>query len=75
MFGIRIVARTRIDLSDGLALDSSRDGRRANVLMPSTRSAYPQVVSRSFASFHVADSTISAAQLALCAWFDSRQLH
>jgi hypothetical protein len=43
--------------------------------MPSTPSAYPQVVSRSFASFRVADSAVSAVQHDFCAWFDSRQLH
>jgi hypothetical protein len=43
--------------------------------MPSTPSAYPQVVSRCFALFRVVKSIISAVHAVLCAWFDSRQLH
>jgi len=35
---------------------------RTNVLMPSTPFAYPQVVSRTFASFHVPKSDLCAAQ-------------
>jgi hypothetical protein len=42
--------------------------------MPSTRSAYPQVISRYFASSRVPEFDVSAAQIAFCAGFDSRQL-
>jgi hypothetical protein len=43
--------------------------------MPSTPFAYPQVVSRTFASFRVLEFDFSAAQRDFRAWFDSRQLH
>ncbi len=43
--------------------------------MPSTPSAYPQVVPRSFACFRVLGFHVSTAQAALWAGFDSRQLH
>ena len=43
--------------------------------MPSTPFAYPQVVSRTFASFRVVKSSVSAGQRDFCAGFDSRQLH
>jgi hypothetical protein len=43
--------------------------------MASTPSAYPQVVSRTFASFRVVNSAVIPAQGDFCAWFDSRQLH
>jgi hypothetical protein len=46
-----------------------------DVLMPSTPLAYPQVDRGHFALFRVEKSSISAVQAALCAWFDSRQLH
>ena len=46
-----------------------------DVLMPSTPLAYPQVAWRRFASFRAANFRISAVHAALCAWFDSRQLH
>jgi hypothetical protein len=46
-----------------------------DLLMPSTPLAYPQVAWRRLASFRVIDSSISAGQLGLCAWFDSRELH
>jgi hypothetical protein len=38
-------------------------------------SAYPQVVSRTFASFHVAKSSVLPAQRDFWDGFDSRQLH
>jgi hypothetical protein len=40
-------------------------------LMPSTGAAYPRVISRLFASFHVVGSSIYAGQAILCVWFDS----
>jgi hypothetical protein len=43
--------------------------------MPSTRGAYPQVISRLFASFRIAEYAICAGRALLCAGFDSRQLH
>src|SRR5271156_3511866 len=43
--------------------------------MPSTPLAYAQVVSRTFASFRVARSSVSAGQRDFCAGFDSQQLH
>src|SRR5277367_4463343 len=45
------------------------------VLMPSTPSAYPPVISRHLASFRVVKFYVSAAQVDFWAWFDSRQLH
>ena len=45
------------------------------VLTPSTPFAYPLVVSGHFASFRAVKSSVSAGHAALCAWFDSRQLH
>ena len=45
------------------------------VLMPSTPFAYPQVVSRAFASFRVVSAAVPAGQRDFCAEFDSRQLH
>jgi hypothetical protein len=47
----------------------------AAVLTPSTPFAYPQVASRTFASFRVVHSGISAGQRDFCNGFDSRQLH
>lgn len=47
----------------------------SNVLMPSTRHAYPQVVSRVLASFTEGISSFSAGQCDLSTGFDSRQLH
>jgi hypothetical protein len=44
------------------------------VLMASTLVAYPQVVSRSFASFDVLKFKVSAGHADFCAGFDSRQL-
>jgi hypothetical protein len=44
-------------------------------LMPSTLSAYPQVISSRLASFRVVNSAVSAAHADFRAWFDSRQLH
>jgi hypothetical protein len=43
--------------------------------MPSTPFAYPQVISRTFASFDVPKFRISADQRDFCGRFDSRQLH
>jgi hypothetical protein len=43
--------------------------------MPSTPSAYPQVISGRLASFRVLESEVFPAQGIFCAWFDSRQLH
>jgi hypothetical protein len=43
--------------------------------MSSTPFAYPQVVSRLFASFRVVKSSISAVHTGFCSGFDSRQLH
>jgi hypothetical protein len=43
--------------------------------MPSTPSAYPQVISRHLASFRVVKPHLSAAQADFWAGFDSRQLH
>jgi len=43
--------------------------------MPSTPSAYLQVVSRRLTSFRVVESHISAVQGIFCDGFDSRQLH
>ena len=51
------------------------DDRGAMLLMPSTLSAYPQVISRSFAPFPVPRSAISAGQPDFHGGFDSRQLH
>jgi len=45
------------------------------VLTPSTSFLYPQVISRTFASFRVLKSSISAGQLHFSTGFDSRQLH
>ena len=45
------------------------------VLMPSTPLAYPQVISRCFASFRVVKFSIFAGHADFCAEFDSRQLH
>jgi len=50
-------------------------GDRCSVLMSSTPFAYPQVVSRTFASFRVAIFSVSAAQRDFWRGFDSRQLH
>jgi hypothetical protein len=62
--------------SGGGAVGGDGDGAPSSgVLMPSTPSAYPQVVSRCLASFRVVKSGISAVHAVLCAWFDSRQLH
>ena len=46
-----------------------------DVLMPSTPSAYPQVISRNLASFRVVKLSVSAGHKAFCDGFDSRQLH
>jgi hypothetical protein len=46
-----------------------------DLLMPSTPSASPQVVSRRLVSFRVINSTVIPAQVDFWAWFDSRQLH
>src|SRR5277367_189802 len=54
---------------------AASSGRRSLVLMPSTPSAYPQVVSRRFASSRVPKICISAAQGDFWKGFDSRQLH
>ena len=43
--------------------------------MPSTPFAYSQVVSRTFASFRVVKSRVSAGQRDFSSGFDSRQLH
>jgi hypothetical protein len=43
--------------------------------MPSTPGAFPQVVSRSFASFRAINFDVSAAQRMFRDGFDSRQLH
>src|SRR5260370_10517526 len=43
--------------------------------MPSTLFAYPQVVSRTFASFRVLNVGVSAGQRDFGGGFDSRQLH
>jgi hypothetical protein len=43
--------------------------------MPSTRAVYPQVASRTFATFPVLSFNVSAGQPNFCAEFDSRQLH
>jgi hypothetical protein len=45
------------------------------MMTPSTPFAYPQVVPRTFTSFRVLKSSISAGQLHFCTGFDSRQLH
>jgi hypothetical protein len=45
------------------------------VLTPSTPPAYPQVISRTFASFRALKLSVSAAQRDFCSGFDSRQLH
>lgn len=47
----------------------------ATLLMPSTPSAHPQVISRTFAPFRVPRSAISAGQTDFHGGFDSRQLH
>jgi hypothetical protein len=52
-----------------------RQRRGAHVLMPSTPSMYPRADGGHFASFRVANPSVSAGQVNLCAWFDSRQLH
>ena len=44
-------------------------------LMSSTPFAYSQVISRTFASFRVVNSSVSAGQRDCCSGFDSRQLH
>jgi hypothetical protein len=49
--------------------------KAACMLMSSTPSAYPQVVSRCFALFRGLKFRVSAGHPVLCAWFDSRQLH
>src|SRR5271163_1697471 len=45
------------------------------MLMPSTPSAYPQVISRHLASFRVVQFYVSAAHDHFWGGFDSRQLH
>jgi len=45
------------------------------LLMPSTLSAYPQVIWRRLASFRVVKFNVSAAHSRLWSEFDSRQLH
>src|SRR5277367_3767942 len=45
------------------------------VLMPSTPSAYPHVISRHLASFRVVKFYVSAAHDHFWGGFDSRQLH
>ena len=45
------------------------------MLMPSTPSVYPQVVSRCFASFRVGIFGVSGGHAVSLRWFDSRQLH
>jgi hypothetical protein len=45
------------------------------VLMPSTPSPYPQVISRRLASFRVVKFHVSAAHDHFWGGFDSRQLH
>ena len=47
----------------------------SSMLMPSTPLAYPQVISRTFASFRVVKYGVSAGQRHSRAGFDSRQLH
>jgi hypothetical protein len=49
--------------------------RRLRRVDASTPVAYPQVVSRTFGSFRVATSDVSARQRQICSGFDSRQLH
>jgi hypothetical protein len=72
----RKIARVPGCLPSYLSIASGTDAQgRCGVLMASTPPAYPQVVSRYFASFRVVKSSISAGHAALCAWFDSRQLH
>jgi hypothetical protein len=46
-----------------------------DVLMPSTPSAYPQVISGRLTSFRVLEIEVFPARGNFCAWFDSRQLH
>jgi hypothetical protein len=43
--------------------------------MPSTPSAYPQVISGRLTSFRVLEIEVFPARGNFCAWFDSRQLH
>jgi hypothetical protein len=45
------------------------------MLMSSTPSAYPQVVSRCLVSFRVVNSAVIPTQVDFWAWFYSRQLH
>jgi hypothetical protein len=45
------------------------------MLMASTPFAYPQVVSRTFASFRVDKFSVSAGHKDFSSGFDSRQLH
>jgi hypothetical protein len=49
--------------------------RSAMLLMPSTYVAYPQVVSRTFASFRAPKSSVFPVQRYFWGGFDSRQLH
>jgi hypothetical protein len=48
-------------------------GDRCGVLTPSTRFAYPHVVSRTFALFRVVNFSVSAGQRDFCSGFDFRQ--
>src|ERR1700759_3100732 len=62
--------------SDRAALTRRSVGNHTlRVLTPSTPFAYPQVVSRAFASFRVVKSSAYAGQRHSCSEFDSRQLH
>jgi hypothetical protein len=56
-------------------LNSCSSGDVSGMLMPSTPSAHPHVVSRRFASVRVLRFRVSAAQGDFWAGFDSRQLH
>jgi hypothetical protein len=53
----------------------AEQGLGLKVLMPSTPAAYPQVISRAFASFRVPKFRVSPAQGNFWDGFDSRQLH
>jgi hypothetical protein len=59
----------------GSVASRRRRWRRIPLAPASTPSAYPQVLSRRFACFHVVRFGISAGQRDFCRVFDSRQLH
>jgi hypothetical protein len=67
------VGSIRFDVSRGEIQRRRKDWRKPNSsgsraeLMPSTRCAYPQVISLYFAYFRVADFRISAVQPDFCA--------